>query len=351
MDIFWIKDKQRKGPATVPDVISLVQMGELTPETLGWHKGCPDWKPLKELPALSDFLQDLHSETRGDQEEDEQQSDVLPPVPPAPGMPGMAQPAAAPAPEPEQGMPNGTLYTLASPGKRLFAKLTDLSLYAAALMGAFYLMGLPYSDDLQPGGLWFWLGFPLVEALVLVAFGNTPGKALMGIHLEELHGHGRLSLVQALKRSSLCFFLGYGMCMFPVALIMAALSYWQLRRRGITFWDITSATLPLQGKEIRTSRYFVTAIIIYAALTVFAHAMRPWLPDMINTMAKVSPEQAHAFRQQLMQVYPELGEAPAKQTDTPAPPVLPAEEAPAPAAEAPQPAAEAPQPATEPPAK
>lgn len=35
MDIYWIADKKKCGPATVPDVISLVQMGELTPRYQG----------------------------------------------------------------------------------------------------------------------------------------------------------------------------------------------------------------------------------------------------------------------------------------------------------------------------
>lgn len=63
MDIYWIKDKQRRGPATVPDILSLVQSGELTPDTLGWHAGCTGWQPLRELPALCDFLREPEPET------------------------------------------------------------------------------------------------------------------------------------------------------------------------------------------------------------------------------------------------------------------------------------------------
>ncbi len=63
MDIYWIKDKSQCGPSTVPDVISLLQMGELTPETLGWHAGCKKWLPLRELPALADFLNKKNTST------------------------------------------------------------------------------------------------------------------------------------------------------------------------------------------------------------------------------------------------------------------------------------------------
>ena len=73
MDIYWIADKRQCGPATVPDVLSLVQMGELSPDTRGWHAGCENWMPLRELPALADFLKE--------KEEEPQQQEELPPVP------------------------------------------------------------------------------------------------------------------------------------------------------------------------------------------------------------------------------------------------------------------------------
>ena len=62
MDIYWIADKRQCGPATVPDVLSLVQMGELSPDTRGWHAGCENWMPLRELPALADFMKEKEEE-------------------------------------------------------------------------------------------------------------------------------------------------------------------------------------------------------------------------------------------------------------------------------------------------
>ena len=72
MDIYWIADKKQCGPATVPDVLSLVQMGELTPDTRGWHAGCEKWMPLRELPALADFLEE---------KPEPEPAEELPPVP------------------------------------------------------------------------------------------------------------------------------------------------------------------------------------------------------------------------------------------------------------------------------
>ncbi|MBQ9835074.1 MAG: DUF4339 domain-containing protein [Akkermansia sp.] len=70
MDIYWIENGKRKGPVTVPDIISLVQMGELTPDTQGWHAGCAAWMPLRELPALADFLGNLENRSKAAKQED-----------------------------------------------------------------------------------------------------------------------------------------------------------------------------------------------------------------------------------------------------------------------------------------
>ncbi|HIX20727.1 MAG TPA: DUF4339 domain-containing protein, partial [Candidatus Akkermansia intestinigallinarum] len=78
MDIYWIKDKRRCGPATVPDVISLVQMGEISPDTKGWHAGCKQWMPLRELPALSDFLNELEERSAQPEDADRDDADELP---------------------------------------------------------------------------------------------------------------------------------------------------------------------------------------------------------------------------------------------------------------------------------
>ena len=117
MDIYWIADKRKCGPATVPDVISLVQMGELTPDTKGWHAGCEQWMPLRELPALVDFLQ----EKPAPEAEEE-----LPPVPAA-GAEAEERPDVVPE--------NAVRVYLPSPAARMLARLVDMALYMALVFG------------------------------------------------------------------------------------------------------------------------------------------------------------------------------------------------------------------------
>ena len=92
MRIYWIEDKKKHGPISVPEVISRVQMGELSPTTKAWHKGCEQWMPLKDLPALAGSAEELFSHSKG-QVATEAEIAQLPPIP---------EQAPSPAPQPSE---------------------------------------------------------------------------------------------------------------------------------------------------------------------------------------------------------------------------------------------------------
>lgn len=311
MDIYWIENGKRKGPVTVPDIISLVQMGELTPETQGWHAGCAQWMPLRELPALVDFLGNLENRSKAVQQEEEpntaNQEQALP----------AGLPPIQPTPVPQKTADDTTSPRIvevfpATASARLMARFVDTALYTAAALGVAYGLGLEYNSYYTPSAPVFWLPMVVLEALCLSRTGTTPGKWLMGIRIASLVGSPGISFGRALLRSALVFFLGMGLMMFPVGIIMMLFSYWSLRSRGICLWDARATTLPVQPAKSGAGRFVGAIITIYLALTAAGLFMQPWMPTMLDEIEKQSPEAARQLRE-LMQF-----QLPTKQSaDTP----------------------------------
>lgn len=297
MDIYWIENGKRKGPVTVPDIISLVQMGELTPDTQGWHAGCAAWMPLRELPALVDFLGNLENRSKADKQEDTTPSGREQTIPA--GLPPIRH-TGIPQNEADATSPRIVEVFPATASARLMARLVDSALYAAAALGVAYSLGLEYSSYYTPSAPAFWLPMVVLEALFLSRLGTTPGKWLMGIRLASLLGSPRISFGRALLRSALVFFLGTGLMMFPVGLVMMLFSYWSLRSRGICLWDARATTLPVQPAKSGAGRFAGAAITIYLALTAAGLFMQPWIPTMLDEVEKQSPDAARQLRE-LMQ--------------------------------------------------
>jgi len=289
MDIYWIQDKQRRGPTTVPDVISLVQMGELTPDTLGWHAGCPQWVPLRELPALADFLGE-ENRNSGENETPDTDTATAPVAPTAPTPPGKS-PIDAPA------TPVILSVGVApSPMARLVARILDTSLYSILALGLIRLSGAAYDSALLPGTPLFWLPMLLLEALLLSKWGTTPGKRLMGINLLPHGQNVPLTFGHALHRSVLVFFLGVGMYIFPLSLLMTGFTGWRLKRSPITLWDARLQTIPVQTRPTTPASILAVIIIIYLAMNAAGYLLQPWMPDMLQEMEQSSPETAKTLR-------------------------------------------------------
>ena len=315
MDIYWIKDKKQHGPATVPDVISLVQMGELTPDTLGWHAGCDGWKPLRELPVLVDFLGELHNKSKGAEPQ-------LPPIPKAPEQ--QAQPEqpkpAAPQPQVEltlhasQAASGDTPISLPLPRTRLIARLVDSALYSALAAPVLYLLQIPFTDLLLP---LFWAPMILIEAALLTWRGTTPGKRLMGIAVSSFSpGGAPLSFGRAFFRSLSVNVMGMGCYLFPIGVITILIGYFTLTKRGITMWDAQCFTLPLQRKSTGYRHIFLASFIIYFALQITGNALIR-TPGAIDLIERTTPEMARSLREML----PDLPSAATK--ESPAAPTTP----------------------------
>ena len=311
MDIYWIQDKQRRGPATVPDVIALVQMGELTPDTLGWHEGCPNWRPLRELPALADFLGEMTDKSKG--------AAPLPPLPPLPAAP--PQESTRPVVDlnitinqPANSNINPADVRLPAPWARLAARLVDSSLYAAVAAGLLSLTGLNYNDMLMP---LFWLPMVFLEALLLSRHGTTPGKRLMGIAVSTIGSAQQLTFRRALIRSFAVNILGMGCYLFPICVVTISMSYFLLVRRGLAIWDAQSLTLPIQIRKTGIGHYIAAAVIMYIMAQITAFSLLQ-MPGTLETVEQISPDTAKQLRE-LMPNLPGSSSHTPPSADTPQP--------------------------------
>lgn len=348
MDIYWIKNKKKCGPATVPDVVSLLQMGEITPDTKGWHSGVDGWKPLRELPAMADFI-----------------SSTPPPLPDTPpdlpeGPAGESAGEAVPAPgttvkhanvqlhmnEREAADVNLQEMGFPSPWLRLLARLVDTSLYFALGMAVLYMTGEPYDSIYSPQGLLFWTPMLLMEAAFLSRWGTTPGKKILGICVCSFGDRKELAFSRAFIRSLFVFILGMGMMMSLLAPIMMLISYFVLRRRGVCWWDMRALTVPIRKKRTRASRIVFCLGSIYFMTVLSGYFMQPWIAPIMHDLREVSPEYARFMEPFLQDNLGTNGAADSNGTLGPMQRLLDSRKAPAAATPAEQPAAPEPTPAT-----
>ena len=78
--------------------------------------------------------------------------------------------------------------------------------------------------------------FILLEAFCISVFGNTPGKALMGIRVAYEYG-GKLPFPASLKRSFIAATVGLGLGIPIVALVTHIMQSRALSEDGYVFWD------------------------------------------------------------------------------------------------------------------
>lgn len=303
MDIYWVKEGRRCGPATVPDVISLVHLGEISADTLGWHSGCASWAPLKELPALSDFLQ---------QKPDTADTAAAPPpLPPVPAADAPETRSIAET-EDEEGTPvlpeALSRIWLPTPGARLLARLVDIALYMGLVYSAIYVRQMAYNPNLLPTSPYFWLGFIGAEALLLSLFGTTPGKAFFHIRLIAFR-HGTtepLGFLRSLGRSLMVFVGGMGMMVSFLPFVMCGFSWWMLKRHGITYWDARMRTFPAQHRPAGPAKGILAAILLFVCMEVIGLCLQPWMPEVMTELRSQSPEAAETLQRWM----PELPAAP-----------------------------------------
>ena len=274
MYIYWLDKQERRGPVTVPDVLSMIRLEELSWDTLGWHSGCSGWMPLRELPALSGFAPtstQLPEESPLPSSRDESSSASS-------TEGGTTRPARR-----HIVLPVG----LPVPFARAVARATDCVLYATLLLGIIFLLEIPYKRVLLPGYPLFWILMPVLEAICISIWHTTPGKRWLGIAFVQGE---KINFLSALGRSFYVFVFGMG-CMIPLFMIMTLpLSYFDTKRRGLARWDLMGSPIPVVVAKLPFGIIFLVIPFILLCLQLCSYFMLPWLPDMLTDLQNQDPE-------------------------------------------------------------
>lgn len=286
MDIYWIdKNRQRKGPEPEVIIVTKLETGEISPDTMGWHKGCSGWLPIQELPALSSyFLEDEDPDEMG--LNDELMSDEE----------ALAREA--------QALSEIKTVLVTRPGLmvRLFARIFDYFLYMVVVLCLMtWFLKSPwdvYVDDRFR--LFFWFPWIFIEAFFLKMWGTTPGKILCGIRVISLNtmnfrhqipalegGHpggetrrnGELSFSQSLKRAIQVMFFGVFFLLGIMSIFAGLFSLYYIRKNGVSLWDKTNGTTEFY--KSRTPMDWVIYIALFLGLLMICgHVVEPWVPSL-----------------------------------------------------------------------
>lgn len=136
------------------------------------------------------------------------------------------------------------------PWVRYFARSIDRSIafgLAAVIVGFAFIMGLRPGIEAHLLSLGItWVGWIVVEALLLSTLGTTPGKALLGVRVRTVTGEN-LNFFQALSRTTGVWIRGEGLGIPLVSLVTLIVAYNKLMGDRITSWDREGGTVVEHG--------------------------------------------------------------------------------------------------------
>lgn len=257
MDFWIVQNGERQGPFSDYLIREQIRNSELDGTVLAWCVGMEEWQPLS---AISWFSQEF---ARKQQEEIAIERAVKPPIL---------------LPAPRAAASHGTLI------RRFIARWLDLGIYSALVwlglwaaafdVGALSRSLLFLSMHYAP---WF-----ILESWLLSKTGTTPGKWLLGLSVTNLNG-SRLSFRQASRRSALIWIGGIGFGLSFFALVCQALSWWNVRRAGATFWDLAGGHR-IHHRPVRPSRIFLLVALYWIALQLRFAVLAPYvMPEVLET--------------------------------------------------------------------
>ena len=247
MEFYFRKNGQTVGPFSVFRVRDMLEKNDLLPVDIGWHEGMDEWLPLENIPALNSLLPKKEQPEGGILESGEgDKDDFLPDrfYEPEPVEKPESKPVVTAIPRAEAMLINQTILRAkqlnARAWQRFFARFIDLTIFSliAWCLGA-------ASGLLEHGEVWnprfialllppfLWIPF---EAIFLAVWGATPGKALLGLHVVNADGE-KLSFRQAFLRSFDVWFVGCGMELPILNILLKVMSLFRYRQLGETSWD------------------------------------------------------------------------------------------------------------------
>lgn len=149
------------------------------------------------------------------------------------------------------------------PWIRFWARYVDISFFGGfASISAADVAKAPVGQGIvvSAGGL---LGALLLEALIVHWFGNSPGKAILGLRIQRVDG-GKPILPQLIQRNFRCWWAGHALGIFPITL-MCWLRARRLCNEGHTMsWDAKNGLRTI-GREVPPWRIFLIVGVGFVA--------------------------------------------------------------------------------------
>jgi uncharacterized RDD family membrane protein YckC len=212
---FYVSDNEQKGPVNESEILHLFKQSLLDGETMVWSKSLEGWEK-----ASNHF-----------------QSYILPP-PPSQGESTVHNVNVTS----ENDYPKGR------PWIRYFAKMIDFTLYSICIVIYIVFFFPDAILEIPEIALTFLSLFICIflDTLILYIFETTPGKAILKIKIKNING-GKINFTQALRRSFGVWVRGLGFGIPIISFICILVSYFDLRRNGITKWDQKSGLVTVHG--------------------------------------------------------------------------------------------------------
>ena len=215
---YYLLEGQRKGPVAEPDLINLIDNGLISPDTLVWSEGMPEWQKAGDIAELRAFP-------------------ASPPVvpPPQPRVPS-PPPVCLSGMDPSS-LPSGPQVR---PWVRFWARFIDYSLISFPINIILITIFNYKLKGLMTVLFSILIGFAFIfiEAVCLFRWGTTPGKAALRIRVLNRDG-SMLSSRQALDRSFVVWAAGESAGIPLVNYIANLINYFRLTDKGVTYWDET----------------------------------------------------------------------------------------------------------------
>lgn len=149
---------------------------------------------------------------------------------------------------------------------RYWSRMLDVLIWnlPLAFLVAYFFPALASNEAFQGGGagLFTMMLIPVgmvIDAAVLTAFGNTPGRALMGIRVETMW-HERLDFGTALRRNFRVWFFGLAIGFPLIALITMSRNHARVSRGDQTAWDDVLSTR-VYDIECNPARVWMVALL------------------------------------------------------------------------------------------
>lgn len=254
MKDWWYVEKDKKnGPFKKEDIAKLIQSGKIGSTTLVWSEGMESWIRFDEISEL----QDLKS--------------------------------AVPPPIPKKVIKTEAEYSMASGWPRFFARLFDFwlvgSLITLFIVGAIFFMDLSIPS---------WIYNPIakilfvlissaicltLDAAIYKVFGNTPGKAILGLNVMTLDSQS-LTFGQYLYRNFSMWFRGLALGIPIITFVAMYYEFDNLKKGKPTSYDY-SIGCRVRSKAIGLPRKIIFSVM-FLSLCFFVVLLSPLTKHVIS---------------------------------------------------------------------